>query len=87
MEVAGIADGSQCIDLGVCPAFSGFGWSELAVAAASLLLGAAAHGAALYFGGDRTFRSLLELVRLYAAHGPGFSSDRSSKAPRVRKTD
>jgi putative peptidoglycan lipid II flippase len=68
-------------------AFSGFGWSELAVAAASLLLGAAAHGAALYFGGDRTFRSLLELVRLYAAHGPGFSSDRSSKAPRVRKTD
>jgi peptidoglycan biosynthesis protein MviN/MurJ (putative lipid II flippase) len=73
--------------LAAVAALSSLGWSGLAVAAASLPLGAAAHGAALYAGGDGTFRSLLELVHVYAAHGPGFSSDRNSKAPPARKTD
>jgi peptidoglycan biosynthesis protein MviN/MurJ (putative lipid II flippase) len=58
-------------------------WTPIAVAASSLPLGAAAYGAALFVGGDRTFRALLQLARTYT----GVSVDRSSKAPPVRKTD
>ncbi len=39
----------------------------LAVAAAALPLGTAAYAAALFYGGDRTFRALFELARNYAA--------------------
>jgi putative peptidoglycan lipid II flippase len=60
-----------------------------AVAAAALPLGATAYAAALFFGGDRTFRALLELARVYAAHALPLSGyrNRSSKAPPARKTD
>jgi len=60
-----------------------------AVAAAALPLGATAYGAALYFGGDRTFRSLLELAWTYAAHALPLNGyrNRSSKVPPARKTD
>lgn len=40
-------------------------WPRLAIAAATLPLGAAAYAAALNFGGDKTFSSLLGLVRAY----------------------
>lgn len=72
-------------------------WTIGATAAASLPLGAAAYGAALYFGGDRTFKTLLGIVRTYAAREPRSSgrrleaeapsADRSSKAPRAPKSD
>ena len=68
---------------------SRFALTPLAVAAAALPLGSAVYGAALYFGGDRTFRALLELARAYAAHAlplNGYRS-RSSKAPPARKSD
>ena len=42
----------------------------LAVAAAALPLGTAAYAAALFYGGDRTFRALFEIARTYAAPGP-----------------
>jgi hypothetical protein len=59
------------------------------VAAGALPLGAAAYGLALFFGGDRTFRALLELVRAYVAHVVSLTDfrSRSSKAPPARKTD
>ena len=41
----------------------------VAVAAVALPLGTAAYAAALYYGGDRTFRALIELVRAAAAPG------------------
>ena len=65
------------------------GLTPTAVAAAALPLGAAAFGLALFFGGDRTFRALLELVRAYAAHALPLTEHRSrnSKAPPARKTD
>jgi len=59
--------------------------AALAVAAASLPLGTAAYVAALYYGGDRTLRSLLGIVRAYAARGTnlitGDNTPHSSKAP------
>jgi putative peptidoglycan lipid II flippase len=83
--------------LGAVVACSTFGWTAGVIAAASLPIGAAAYGAALYFGGDPTFRKLLELVHTYAARVPSpgtggvsadrLSADRSSKAPRARKSD
>ena len=75
--------------LGVMAVLSRFAWPPLAVAAASLPLGAATYTAALYLVGDRTFRALLELVRAYLAHAPGltFFRSRSSKAPPARKSD
>ncbi len=62
----------------------------LTVAAAALPLGTAAYAAALFYGGDRTFRALFELGRSAAARIPGISvarSSRSSKAPPAPKTD
>jgi putative peptidoglycan lipid II flippase len=62
----------------------------LAIAAAALPLGTAAYAAALFYGGDRTFRALFELGRSAAARLPGISvarSSRSSKAPPAPKTD
>jgi putative peptidoglycan lipid II flippase len=49
----------------------------LAVAAASLPLGTAAYAAALYYGGDRTFRALFAILRTYAARSPKLSADRT----------
>jgi putative peptidoglycan lipid II flippase len=65
------------------------GLTPTMVAAAALPLGAAAYAVALFFGGDRTFRSLLELVRSYAAHALPLIDyrSRSSKAPPARKSD
>lgn len=74
-------------------AVAGLGRAEipaLAVAAAALPLGTAAYGAALYCGGDRTFRALFEIARTYAARGLKLSADRkrrNSKAPPAPKTD
>jgi putative peptidoglycan lipid II flippase len=68
-----------------------FGWSAAGIAAVSLPVGTAAYCAALYAGGDRTFRSLLQVARTYAARGSrlgdGVNADRSSKAPPARKID
>ena len=61
-----------------------------AVAAAALPLGTAAYAAALFYGGDRTFRALFDLVRAYAARSPKLSADRSSHSSKARpapKTD
>jgi putative peptidoglycan lipid II flippase len=49
----------------------------LAIAAASLPLGTAAYAAVLYYGGDRTFRALFEIVRTYAARSPKLTADRT----------
>ena len=49
----------------------------LAVAAASLPLGTAAYAAALYYGGDRTFHALFNVVRTYAARSPKLTADRT----------
>ena len=59
------------------------------VAAATLPLGATAYAVALFFGGDRTFRALLELARVYATHALPLNGyrTRSSKVPPARKTD
>jgi putative peptidoglycan lipid II flippase len=54
--------------LGAEAAVTNLDWAPLAVAASTLPLGAAAYAAALYFGGDSTFRSLLDLARAYAGH-------------------
>jgi putative peptidoglycan lipid II flippase len=51
------------------------------VAAAALPLGTAAYAAALFFGGDRTFRSLFELVRAFAAPAPKLGADAGSRSP------
>jgi peptidoglycan biosynthesis protein MviN/MurJ (putative lipid II flippase) len=53
----------------------------LGVAAAALPLGTAAYAVALLYGGDRTFRSLVELVRAFAAPGPKLDTDRESGSP------
>jgi hypothetical protein len=61
-----------------------------AVAAAALPLGTAAYAAALFYGGDRTFRALFDLLRAYAARSPKLSADRSSHSSKARpapKTD
>jgi putative peptidoglycan lipid II flippase len=65
------------------------GLAPIMVAAAALPLGAAAYGLGLFFGGDRTFRALLGLVRAYAAHALPLTDyrSRSSKAPPARKSD
>jgi peptidoglycan biosynthesis protein MviN/MurJ (putative lipid II flippase) len=64
------------------------GLTPTTVAAAALPLGGVAYALALFFGGDRTFRALLELARAYAAALPLIDyRSRSSKAPRARKTD
>jgi putative peptidoglycan lipid II flippase len=76
--------------LAAMAALQRLGLAPSAVAAAALPLGAASYAAALWFGGDRIFRALLELVRTYASHGPGLTSrsrTRSNKAPPARKTD
>jgi hypothetical protein len=62
----------------------------IAVAAAALPLGTAAYAAALYYGGDRTFRALLEILRGYVARSPKLAADHAphnSKAPPTPKTD
>jgi putative peptidoglycan lipid II flippase len=53
----------------------------LAVAAAALPLGTAAYAAALFYGGDRTFRALLELVRTSAARGPKLDAESGARSP------
>jgi putative peptidoglycan lipid II flippase len=50
----------------------------LGVAAAALPLGTAAYAAALFYGGDRTFRALFELARAFAAPGPKLEADPGS---------
>lgn len=55
----------------------------LAVAVAALPLGTAAYAAALFYGGDRTFRALLELVRNFAAPGPKLDTARSPAPPKT----
>ena len=61
----------------------------LAIAAVALPLGTAAYAAALFYGGDRTFRALFEIARTYAAPSPKLDAARSSpsKAPPAPKTD
>jgi putative peptidoglycan lipid II flippase len=62
----------------------------LALAAASLPLGTAAYATALHYGGDRTFRSLLGILRTFAAPGPVLGADRispESKAPPASKVE
>jgi putative peptidoglycan lipid II flippase len=76
--------------LGATAVLTPLEWPALAVAIATLALGGAAYAAALYFGNDRTFRTLLGLIGAYLARSSEVSvdrSDRSSKAPPVRKTD
>jgi putative peptidoglycan lipid II flippase len=53
----------------------------LGVAAAALPLGTAAYAVALLYGRDRTFRSLVELVRASAAPGPKLDADPESGSP------
>jgi putative peptidoglycan lipid II flippase len=62
-----------------------FGIPPLGVAAAALPLGTAAYAAALFFGGDRTFRALLELVRAFATPGPALDAGAHSRSPVPRK--
>jgi putative peptidoglycan lipid II flippase len=75
--------------LGIIAMLSRLTWTPLAVAAASLPLGALTYTAALYLVGDRTFRALVDLLRAYVAYGVGVSSfrNRNSKAPPARKSD
>jgi hypothetical protein len=76
--------------LGATAVLTPLEWPALAIAIATLALGGAAYAAALYFGNDRTFRTLLGLIGAYLARSSEVSvdrSDRSSKAPPVRKTD
>ncbi len=75
--------------LGIIAMLSRIAWPPLAVAVASLPLGALAYTAALHLVGDRTFRTLVELVRAYVSYGIEVSSfrSRSSKAPPARKSD
>ena len=49
--------------LGANAAASTLGWAPLPAAASTLSVGTGAYAAALYFGGDATFRTLLDLVR------------------------
>jgi putative peptidoglycan lipid II flippase len=53
----------------------------LGVAVAALPLGTAAYAAALFYGGDRTFRSLFELVRAFAAPRPKLDTDPGARSP------
>lgn len=69
--------------LGAVGALATLELTPLAILGLSLPLGAVVYSAALFFGGDKTFRALLDLARAYV----GLSADRSSKAPPVRKTD
>ena len=73
--------------LGATAVLTPLEWSPLAVAIATLSLGAAAYAAALYLGNDRTFRALLGLVGAYVGRGSELNVDRSSKAPPARKSD
>ena len=80
--------------LGIGGVLARFEWAAGSIAAVALPVGSAVYGAALYFGGDRTFHSLLGLVRTYLsggskldADGPNLSADRSSKVQPARKTD
>jgi hypothetical protein len=87
LAVYGVLGGTAM--LGAAAILSRFALTPTAVAAIALPLGSAAYAAALFFGGDRTFRALLELARTYAAHAlpiNGFRS-RSSKAPPAPKSD
>ena len=87
LAVYGVLAGTAM--LGAAGVLSRFALMPTAVAAIALPLGSAAYGAALFFGGDRTFRALLELAGTYAAHAlpiNGFRS-RSSKAPPAPKSD
>jgi peptidoglycan biosynthesis protein MviN/MurJ (putative lipid II flippase) len=63
----------------------------VAVAAASLPLGTATYAAALYYGGDRTLRRLVEILRAYAARSTSLTTDdrlpRSPKAPPAPKVE
>jgi len=67
----------------------GLALTPTTVAAAALPLGTTAYAVALFCGGDRTFRALLEIARVYVAHALPLSGyrSRSSKAQRARKTD
>lgn len=73
--------------LGSAALLAGARLDPLPLAAATLPLGAAAYCAALYFGGDRTFRTLVELLRAYAVHALKLNVDRSSKVPPAPKSD
>jgi hypothetical protein len=79
--------------LSIAAVLAHFEWSPASIAALALPLGSAIYGATLHFGGDRTFASLLGLVRTYtngAKRGgdrPELSADRSSKVRPARKTD
>ena len=56
--------------LSIAAMLAHFEWSPASIAAFALPLGGAVYGAVLYFGGDRTFHSLLALGRAYASSGP-----------------
>jgi putative peptidoglycan lipid II flippase len=87
LAVYGVLGGTAM--LGTAAILSRFALTPIAVAAIALPLGSAAYAAALFFGGDRTFRALLELARTYATYAlplNGFRS-RSSKAPPAPKSD
>jgi putative peptidoglycan lipid II flippase len=75
--------------LAASKALAHFGLTPVMVAGAALPLGAATYALALFFGGDRTLRALLELAHAYAAHALPLidSRSRSSKAPPARKID
>jgi len=47
----------------------------------ALPLGTAAYAAALFYGGDRTFRALFRLVRAFTAPGPTLDTDPESGSP------
>jgi putative peptidoglycan lipid II flippase len=55
--------------LGAEAALADVRWAPLTIAAVTLPLGTAAYALALHFGGDGTFRALLDLVRAYFRQG------------------
>jgi hypothetical protein len=76
--------------LGTVAVLNRLGWTPSTVALTSLVLGGTAYTLALWFGGDRTFRTLLDLARASLGRGPKISAartDRSSKAPPSQKID
>jgi hypothetical protein len=53
-----------------------FAWAAGPIEAVALLVGGAVYGAALYFGGDRTFHSLPGVVRTYLSGGSKVEAER-----------
>jgi hypothetical protein len=67
--------------LGAVAGLRHFELPPLGVAAAALPFGTAAYAVALMYGRDRTFRSLVEIVRAFAAPGPKLDTDPESGSP------